>query len=252
MIDPAPGQVVIDKVNPNDQHLQSLQDDFTFKFLNQIQQKLTDILSEVKEKTKKINIMTPKPTKKIPNDPLSYENIETEDLYFEDNYFKPTEAKITFTLLSPNYRKYFQVNISGDELIVFRSPILKTINISRKELKKSLVNIIQDNILTRRQHQAVSKLIEKTEKGRNSEEISKRINLKWMKNLLEEQLQKESDYYKTGKDFQKTKLRGNMKPGKKKLYHELDELDEIEELPSIFATIPTDRSKKIRAAQNFF
>ena len=150
MNDPTPGQIVIDTFNPNDQHLQSLQDDFTYKFLNQIQQKLTDILSEVKEKTKKINIMTPKPTEKIPNDPLSYENIETEDLYFEDDYFKPTEAKITFMPLSPNDRTDFEVNISGDKLIVFRSPILKTVNISRKELKKSLINIIQSNILTRR------------------------------------------------------------------------------------------------------
>ena len=133
MIDPTPGQVVIDTFNPNDQHLQSLQDDFTYKFLNQIQQKLTDILSEVKEKTKKINIMTPKPTEKIPNDPLSYENIETEDLYFEDDYFKPTEAKITFTQLSPKDRKDFEINVGGDELIVFKSPILKTVNISRKE-----------------------------------------------------------------------------------------------------------------------
>ena len=73
-----------------------------------------------------------------------------------------------------------------------------------------------------------------------------------MKNLLEEQLQKESDYYKIGKDFQKTKLRGNIKAGKRKLFHELDELDEIEELPSIFTTIPTDWSKKIRAAQKVF
>ena len=196
--------------------------------------------------------MTPKPTEKIPNDPLSYENIETEDLYFEDDYFKPTEAKITFTPLSPNDRKDFEVNVSGDELIVFRSPILKTVNISRKELKKSLINIIEGNILTRRQHQAVSKLIEKTEKGGNSEEISKRINLKWMKNLLEDQLQKESDYYKIGKEFQKTKLRKNIKAGKRKIFYELDELDEIEELPSIFTTIPTDRSKKIRAAQKVF
>ena len=94
--------------------------------------------------------MTPKPTEKIPNDPLSYENIETEDLYFEDDYFKPTEAKITFMPLSPNDRTDFEVNISGDKLIVFRSPILKTVNISRKELKKSLINIIQSNILTRR------------------------------------------------------------------------------------------------------
>ena len=134
----------------------------------------------------------------------------------------------------------------------FRSPVLKTVNISRKVLKKSLINIIEGSILTRRQHQAVSKLIEKTEKGGNSEKISKRINLKWMKNLLEEQLQKESDYYKIGKDFQKTKLRGNIKAGKRKLFHELDELDEIEELPSTFTTIPTDRSKKIRAAQKVF
>ena len=80
--------------------------------------------------------MTPKPTEKIPNDPLSYENIETEDLYLEGDYFKLTEGKITFAPLSPNDRKDFEVNISGDELTVFRSPILKTVNISRKELKK--------------------------------------------------------------------------------------------------------------------
>ena len=37
MIDPTPDQVVIDTFNPNDQHLQSLQDDFTYKLPNQIQ-----------------------------------------------------------------------------------------------------------------------------------------------------------------------------------------------------------------------
>ena len=73
-----------------------------------------------------------------------------------------------------------------------------------------------------------------------------------MKNLLEDQLQKESDYYKIGKEFQKTKLRKNIKAGKRKLFYELDELDKIEELPSIFTTIPTDLSKKIRAVQKFF
>ena len=50
MIDPTPGQLVIDTFSSNDQHLQSLQDDFTYKLSNQIQQKLADILSEVKEK----------------------------------------------------------------------------------------------------------------------------------------------------------------------------------------------------------
>ena len=37
-----------------------------------------------------------------------------------------------------------------------------------------------------------------------------------MKNLLEDQLQKESDYYKIGKEFQKTKLKKNIKAGKRK------------------------------------
>ena len=67
MTNPTPGQIVIDTFNPNDQHLQSLQDDFTYKLPNQIQQKLTNILNEVKEKTKKNNVMTPKPSEKIPN-----------------------------------------------------------------------------------------------------------------------------------------------------------------------------------------
>ena len=114
------------------------------------------------------------------------------------------------------------------------------------------MNLIQGNILKRRQHQAVIKLIEKNEKGGNSEEISKRISLKWVKNLLKEQLQKKSHYYKIGKDFQKSKLRGNIIAGKRKLIHELDELDKIEELPNIFTTTPTERSKKIRAAQEVF
>ena len=73
-----------------------------------------------------------------------------------------------------------------------------------------------------------------------------------MKNLLEEQLLKESHYHKIGKDFQKTKLRGNIKAEKRKLFHELDELDKIEELPSIFTTTQTDRSKKISATQKVF
>ena len=210
MIDPIPGQIVIDTFNPNDQHLQSLQEDFSYKLPNQIQQKLTNILSEVKEKTKKVNIMTSKPTKKIPNDPLSYENFETEDLYFQDDYFKPTEAKLFFRPLSPNDRKDFEVNVSGDELIVFRPPISETVYISWKELTKSLINITEGNILTCTQQKTVSKLTEKAKKGGHSEEVSKRINLKWMKNLLEDQLQKELDYYEIGKELQKAKLKKNI------------------------------------------
>ena len=44
MIVPTPGQIVIDTFNHNDQHLQPLQDDFTYKLPNQIQQKLTNTL----------------------------------------------------------------------------------------------------------------------------------------------------------------------------------------------------------------
>ena len=112
--------------------------------------------------------------------------------------------------LSPNDRKDFEVNVSGDELIVFRPPISKTVYASWKELTKSLINITEGNILTCTQQKTVSKLIEKAKKGGHSEEVSKRINLKWMKNLLEDQLQKELDYYKIGKELQKAKLKKNI------------------------------------------
>ena len=49
-----------------------------------------------------------------------------------------------------------------------------------------------------------------------------------MKSLLEDQLQKESYYCKIRKEFQKTKLRKSIKAGKRKLFNQLDDLDEIE------------------------
>ena len=57
-------ETILEMIDPTP-HLQLFQDDFTYKLPNKIQQKLTDILTEVKEKTKKINNMTPKPTEKF-------------------------------------------------------------------------------------------------------------------------------------------------------------------------------------------
>ena len=73
-----------------------------------------------------------------------------------------------------------------------------------------------------------------------------------MKNLLEEQLQRESDYYEIGKDFQKTKLRGNIKARKRKLFDELNKLIEIEELSSILQQYQLIEVKKLGLHKNFF
>ena len=45
---------------------------------------------------------------------------------------------------STDNRKDFEVNVSGDDLIVFKSPALTTVIIAKKDLKNLLEKIIED------------------------------------------------------------------------------------------------------------
>ena len=76
--------------------------------------------------------MTEKPTEELPNNPLSSgkNDIKTEDIYFDDNYLDD--------------RKDFEIKVGGDDLIVHKSPMLTTVNFSRKNLKDTLNNILED------------------------------------------------------------------------------------------------------------
>ena len=88
-------------------------------------------------------------TEEIPNDqlyPLS--QIKIEDIYIDDSLRD---------MLYPGYSMYFpqpstddrkdvelNVSVSGDDLIVFKSPALTAVSIAKKDLKDSLDKIIED------------------------------------------------------------------------------------------------------------
>ena len=87
--------------------------------------------------------MTEKPTEELPNDPLSSgkSDIKTEHIYIDDNYLDNIQF---FHKPSTDDRKGFYIKVGGDYLIVYKSPMLTTVNISRKKLKDALNNILED------------------------------------------------------------------------------------------------------------
>ena len=84
---------------------------------------------------------------KIPNNLLSAEkSIETEDIYLDDSLKQllNPENQLFFPQPSTDDRKDFEVTVSGDDLIVFKSPALTTVSIAEKDFKNSLEKIIED------------------------------------------------------------------------------------------------------------
>ena len=81
------------------------------------------------------------PTKNIPNDPLyPLSQIETEDIYIDDSLrdmLYPGDP-IYFLQPSTDDRKDFEVNVTGHEMIVFKSPALTLATVEKKELKNIL------------------------------------------------------------------------------------------------------------------
>ena len=142
IIDSTPGLIVDDTLNLDKQFECNSNDlERTFDLSNQIQERLDNLLSLMKENTRpSINMwMTEKPTEELPNDPLSSEknDIKTEDIYIDDNIqFFPKP--------STDDRKDFEIKVGGDNLIVYKWPMLTTVNISRKNLKDALNNILED------------------------------------------------------------------------------------------------------------
>ena len=86
-------------------------------------------------------------TEDIPNDslyPLS--QIKTEDIYI-DNSLRDMlypDDPMYFPQPSTDDRKDFELNVSGDDLIVFQSPDLTFVTIVKKDLKDTLDKIIED------------------------------------------------------------------------------------------------------------
>ena len=146
-INPTPGFIVHDKVNVDRQLDFEKNDlDTTFRLSNTLQERLCSIL----EQSRKKNCCLKFPGEvvdEIPNNPLSAEkSIETEDIYLDDDLrqlFNP-ENQLFFLQPSTDDMKDFEVTVSGDDLINFKSPALTTVGIAKKDFKNLLEKIIED------------------------------------------------------------------------------------------------------------
>ena len=146
LINPTSGLFVDDQLNLEDQlNYKGNNIERSFALTNQIQQRLDNMLEMmIKNNWPPAEIIMQKPIEQIPKTPLNNEKtndiIKTEDI-FDDYYINDFNY---FLPLSTDDRKDFEIKVSGGDLIAYKSPLLTTVNISKKQLKDALNKILED------------------------------------------------------------------------------------------------------------
>ena len=138
IINPTPHFVVDDALNVDTQLDSQNSDSYTkFTLSNTLQERLDDILEKPRIKVSSLKFPG-EATVDIPNDSLyQHSQIKTEDIYIDDSLrdmLYPGEP-MYFPQPSTDGRRDFELNVSGDELIVFKSPTLNFVSIAKKDLK---------------------------------------------------------------------------------------------------------------------
>ena len=140
IINPTPGLVVGDDDKNVDTQFdfQNSDLDTSYRLSDTLQEKIDDILENAREKVTSLKFPG-EPTENIPNDPLyPLSQIETEDIYIDDSLrdmLYPGDP-IHFLQPSTDDRKDFEVNVTGDEMIVFKSPTLTLATVEKKRVPK--------------------------------------------------------------------------------------------------------------------
>ena len=148
IINPTPGLVVGDDDKNDDTQFdfQNSDLDTSYRLSDTLQEKIDDILENAREKVTSLKFPG-EPTENIPNDPLyPLSQIETEDIYIDDSLrdmLYPGDP-IYFLQPSTDDRKDFEVNVTGDEMIVFKSPTLTLATVEKKEFQNIFKKIIED------------------------------------------------------------------------------------------------------------
>ena len=142
IVNSTPGLVVDDVVNVNTQL--DFQNSYTsFILSNTLEERIDDILEKARNKVRSLKFPG-KATDEIPNNPSS--QIKTEDIYIDESLrdmLYPGDSMF-FPQPSTDDRKDFELNVSGDDLIDFKSPALTAVSIAKKDLKDALDKITED------------------------------------------------------------------------------------------------------------
>ena len=157
---------------------------------------------------------------------------------------------------STDDRKDFELNVSGDDLIVFKSPALTVVSIAKKDLKDALDKIIEDLDLNLKQ--TLMSQDDRTEtkqkinilKNLNNRfglikkaDIEKQLQLhEWLTKLIEDQLKLNKTYHTFGENFESNELKNKFKNVtiRKRRLLSLTSEDRLKDLPSIYTQIPAD------------
>ena len=272
IINPTPGFVVDDALNVDTQtDFQNSDLDTSFTLSNTLQERLDDILEKARNKISSLKFPG-EATVDIPNDSLyPHSQIKTEDIYIDDNLrdmLYPGDP-MYFKQPSTDNRRDFELNVSRDDLIVFKSPTLNFVSIAKKDLKESLDKIIEDLDLSFKQTLTSEDDRTKTKQKINIlKNLNKRFDLikktdiekqlqsyEWLTKLVEDQLKLDKATYHTfGENFESSELKNkfkNVTTRKRKLIPLTSE-DRLKVIPSIYTKIPADPAKKIEGAKNFF
>ena len=146
IINPTPGFVVDDVLNVDTQtDFQNSDLDTSFTLSNTLQERLDNILEKARNKVSSLKFPG-EANVDIPKDFLYPHSQKKEDIYIDDslrNMLYPGD-RMYFPQPSTDDRRDFELNVSGDDLIVFKSPTLNFVSIAKKDLEDSLDKITED------------------------------------------------------------------------------------------------------------
>ena len=263
LINPTPGLFLDDQLNLEDQFkYKSNNIERSFALTNQIQQRLDNVLEMmVKNNRPPSEIIVQKPIEEIPNTPLNNKKtndiIKTEDIFTDDDYVNVFKY---FPSLSTDDRKYFEIKVSGGDLIAYKSPLLTTVNISKKQLKDTPNKILEDlnekitDFTTTHGEDQNLKRIQKIEQFinkidfDNKEKIEKNLDKnKWLKSLIDNQIKNESLLF--GLEFEENMLpKKNRRSKRKKIPYENTTKRKRKQ---VMPEIPADQRGKIEVTKRF-
>ena len=204
-MNPTPGYVIENKVNVDTQFdFQNSDLDTSFKLSYTLQNKLYDFLEKAGLRVS--NLQFPgEATVEIPND-TSYSDskIATEDIYIDESLkdmLYPGNL-IYFRQSSPDDRKDFELNVSGDDLIIFKSLTLNFVGVAKEEFRDFFDKIIEDldlnlketlmseeDKIETKQKFTIVKNINKRFSSMKKADIEQQLSShKWLNQLIEDQI----------------------------------------------------------------
>ena len=287
ILNPTPGYIIDDKINVDTQFdFQNSDLDTSFKLSSTLKNKLDDLLEKARLKVS--NLQLPgEASVDIPND-VSYSDSKNATEYIDlgdslRDMLYPNEP-IYFPQPSTDDRKDFEVNVTGDDLIIFKSPTLNYVGVAKEKFKDFFDKIIKDLDLNLKETlmSEKDKIIEK-QKITIVKNINKRFS--WMKKtdieqqrksnqqlnqLIEDQIKLNKTTYQNFDteyrgDELKNKFRNVTTRKKRKSFstanyfplstHDalsLTSEDRLRDTASIYTKIPADGTKKIAAAKDVF